>query len=600
MKTRHHAAVVSACALVALVAQDASAQQVVTFGSRTIPVEVDLEVFGSGSASVAFDGQGQALPLISAPEGVRNQIISTAFFDTVNLRVQGNSVGNPPPNASVTEGWFRVGYGGYQNPPSSAFPTTYSRVFGLNGFTGDSFNSNQFDVTSSRTIDIAPGTTSAVAGAGLTHTSGFAGLAEYANGRVSGTLTGQQEMTFPDHIIVLNHGWRQDDLPEVRLAIDTSLSSQIDSGATWVFEKNWDSGGILPTNGYSDGYGRAEGVGRDFARQIDEFVSFGDAFLGSYDPTIHIVGYSLGSVVTAHMVNELDNLNVDVDMATLIDTPLLASSGVNNAPPNSVKSFLAERDDAILFWRQMPEGSVDYVENYYSTADFLNFGQPIAGTGPNVSLGGLPVDRTHSRMDDWYADRVLTDDWATPSLDPTYPIDWDPSDLETAYWDLIEDDLDIDIESNAGKLAFLTGTGLNDIDDFIDSWQITLGQALATADGGVSLIANSPAEISASLDSRSLVYVAFDYELEGGDALLEVSFEGDVLWTSVGNFSGEAFVLLTDIWGDGDLIWTYSGGSAGEVAQLDNLEFMTIAIVPEPSFGVALLGLAGIGFARRR
>lgn len=419
----------------------------------------------------------------------------------------------------------------------------------------------------------------------------------------------------PEHIIVLNHGWQPSligggfdpesvYLQSVYDAITDRYGSQIESGEVVVVATPWEEA-FTGFGSYSSAYRNTEQAGRRVAEEVQSLIEEGVQIDTAYDPTIHIIGHSLGTLVSAYAVNELNEDNIHVDQVTLLDTPRQSSGAIvgDRFDPDSLKAIVASYDDALIFWQLMPQGSVDYVENYYSTRreDYLSipFGQPIAGTGPRINtidgplFVGQGVDESHNGVhNNFYKNLIRDGEWTSPVDGVSYDLVWNPTDIEKSYFR--------DLESLTGvelNLVYLSIDILGN-SDTIDEWQHILGEGVLLDDGGYRLVSRSPSAVEATLDITELLLVEFSYDLSDSDGELFLIFEDQVLWSSLDS-EGLASVLLTDLYGEGSLVWRYESELSGSYADLHDVVFFEIVQVPEPSSFIAFASLFFV-FNRRR
>ncbi|MEM9345774.1 MAG: hypothetical protein AAGB26_04060 [Planctomycetota bacterium] len=294
---------------------------------------------------------------------------------------------------------------------------------------------------------------------------------------------------------------------------------------------------------------------------------------------------------------------------TLLDTPRQASGHlIDTLPdPDSKKARIATFDDALLFWRLMPQGSVDYVENFYSwTGDFrdFEFGQPIAGAGP-LTLSDQNAPQFVGRAEPYdhfdihkqfYKGLIESGEWLTPANNPYYPIAWNPSNLEERYFR--------DLQSLTGwqvDLAKLSISWLGN-SSIIDSWQHNLGRGELLSDGSYRLIAESPSSLQANVSIEDILVVEFDYELSSEEGYLSLFFDDILLWQS-SDVEGEAYILLGDLYGQGQFTWLYdsnASGSYADVSGLTLLEIVDVRAVPEPSSITIVISMIALAGRRRR
>jgi hypothetical protein len=365
---------------------------------------------------------------------------------------------------------------------------------------------------------------------------------------------------------------------------------------------------------YQGSYRATRNAGRDLASKIanryEELSSDG------IPPTIHMIGHSLGSVVNAYAVDSLYSRGIKTDLVTILDSPKEASSAVAKAVGiiGESKQVLAGFDDALLFWKLMPEGSVDFVENLYGndliegTSPVLVFGQPIAGTTPCVSGGcyGLLADgKDHNLWRTFYEPAISGQnvnpnyEWKTPALDGPAPYPssqrWRPDGLLDTFVTAINNLSDTQVYIYGTLVTDFTGNS-----NQIDSWQRHLGTIAFDEQGGVRATSNSPSAFSATTLVDDILGVEFTYAVSGATTgILSLVFENEELWrvdlgSANASLSDTVYVSMEDVFGRGDLVWLYDSEELGSSAYFSKISFVRVVPVPEPPSLVLVLTLGGV------
>lgn len=272
----------------------------------------------------------------------------------------------------------------------------------------------------------------------------------------------------PDSLIILTHGWQPETeqmpgvirhgcvdsetphsrLPELQQAIKTRLSNEIENGEVELIDCRWpeaytgDSPGNMLAGLLQKGAAlvgldifddlllvRAESatpvVGKQVADRIQlKIQSYRDKIDDqTYDPDIHFIGHSLGTLVNAHAIKNIfqDGLTdpskrISIQQATILDSPSVDSS---------------------FFYETMPVNSVEYVENYFGRLPTFGTGTPIKTTGPcsgsicsgfgTASHGHTAI---HAELYSGIVDQTDTfsfEQWVSPALENwNPPVKWNP------------------------------------------------------------------------------------------------------------------------------------------------------------------------------
>ncbi len=331
----------------------------------------------------------------------------------------------------------------------------------------------------------------------------------------------------PENIIILTHGWQPgvdqsligtSRLPEVRQALEQRLIDEDIQDKTLIIEESWPeafvSGVVVPsfepTSNYLFSYRRTRQVGNRIALKLLSLIQENRKNDPNYDPQIHFIGHSLGTMVNAYAVERLlregqldTNNRVTVEQVTILDDPL----GV----------------DRNWFYDFMPFLSVGFVENFYATTfvgSLPRVGDSIPGTFPCVpSSGGTLLcqgeqapNTTHNQVHTgFYANRIGSSAWESPVLPGWNPeIAWDP---QTARLNLQEEVIFVDGE--AFTISPLTA------------------QVIEVSPGRFVLRTNSPASIGGvNSMPEDLQYIRFKFaDLDPSiSASLTLMFDDLILW----------------------------------------------------------------------
>ncbi len=421
----------------------------------------------------------------------------------------------------------------------------------------------------------------------------------------------------PKHIIVLAHGWNNDEAPSVPSYLSTlettvkdRLGDRISSGEVVLVTPTL-SGFYTPfsTEGYATAYGQASNAGDvifsrvnaeiDRANRINKLLNPGSP---DYEPTIHLIGHSLGTVANAFAVDSLHKAGINVDMVTLLDTPLHASYSVaaQIGVSGLTKQKLVSFDDAFLFWSKMPTGSVDYVENFYADPNLRDvsvrspaFGQPIAGTVPceNGGCYGHQVANSNheSVWKQFYSGVVRGTDglpWRTPALygqSEPYQLRWTPTDDLAATVEAFNDSLtDSDAQLWIDSRTTVFGR------DLINDWQRSIGTVIFQ-ENQIEAVSNSPSAFSAFFDPRDVLGMQFEFEVHGTTSgVITLAFDGTEIFRrelSASSLQDVVYVSTFQYTQSGRLEWTFDSDVSGSRAKFSRFTFVRAIAVPEPPIG---------------
>lgn len=427
--------------------------------------------------------------------------------------------------------------------------------------------------------------------------------------------------TNPEHIIVLSHGLspgRDVSDPNYLLELKETIlnrlaSEEVDLDTIHFITPTWGEA-YVPIYRYNSAYTNTRLAGRRLANEVKTLHDVLSE--GRQSPTIHMIGHSLGTIVNAEAVSILNDDQINVDLVTILDSPRQAL--LHLGPETGIKSGnfrknFASFDSALRFYKKMPEGSVDFVQNYYGGKDISGqpaFGQPIAGTlplsGQNFSGLYLP-EMDHTQVwKGYYQDLVQSDlFWKTPALyedSNLYSPDlvWKPSSL---LEDVIERYNGLSL--GQGFVAYFSVNLVIGDSIFIDAVHKTVG-TIAYEESGVRAISNSPSAFSSTADLDAILGLEFSYLVEGAQTgILSLAFEDEILWSINLNESGAPlsdtiYVSVFDLEGIGDLLWTYDSDEIGSSTLFSNFRIVVGIVVPEPTGAMIFLTAACcLGFQRR-
>jgi len=457
-----------------------------------------------------------------------------------------------------------------------------------------------------------------------------------------------EAVTAPSNIVVVTHGW-QDNVPYSEngsylnpianafkdRAVAGVRRSPMTTDDIKFFVPSWEeahtSGNPVlgVQNRYANAFAATEDVGLRLAEDIRKFIEETDSLRKSYfpespdyKPTIQMIGHSLGTAVNAYAVNSLFSSGITTRQVTLLETPKRPSFAVigDIGIIGREKLRFASFDDAFFYWKTMPSGSVDYVENFFAdqtlTDPSLNeirrgiatYGQPIAGTVPceggsysssaQYRCSGREVTgATHTSIwEDYYLglveSRDFFGDFRSLVIDPTgtayfNDFKWNPEPLlETlveAYNSLGDRDL--------RKLYTETLNPFSGGSTAISEYQIMLG-TIEIGNASVTATSNSPSAFAAEFKPDDVLGIMFDYEvLDSTTGILTLTYMGNTIWDvdleesdSIGD---NVFVSTESLFGQGELVWTYDSDEIGSQAIFSDFKLLRLDVrdvaVPEPT-----------------
>lgn len=201
----------------------------------------------------------------------------------------------------------------------------------------------------------------------------------------------------PKNIIIISHGWslngdvlRPGYLHHLTTAIQNRLSREgLQPPDTHIIEFEWPQ--AIDGN-YFRTFNLTKDAGSRLGYIVSNFINQKSYLLGKqYDPMIHFIGHSLGTMVNAYAVQKLTSLNssVTIEQVTILDDPL----GVGYNDP-IIPRFFPTLADEEFFYDILNSNRILYVENFYGT-DMTppppRFGGPIPGSGPYDRIFGRQV-----------------------------------------------------------------------------------------------------------------------------------------------------------------------------------------------------------------
>lgn len=282
----------------------------------------------------------------------------------------------------------------------------------------------------------------------------------------------------PDSIIIFTHGWAgadEIDNPNYLSGLSQAAATRLmESGVTSsqvarlsdadlsldavIFGYDWPEAATrddtplvsLVTNPqtYLYSFQATQSAGNRLADEIVQFItSIRSQHDSEYDPNIHFVGHSLGSMVNTYAIESINSRSTEItiEQKTILDDPL----GVGYQDPIAFSSLLLEMQalglrDVDFFESRLRPGSVEYVENFYADATLSSspaFGGPVPGSGPGAH-GGVEVSTDHIGIwSDFYSDMIENGNWVTPALPGwTAPFTWPGSGVVPLEADIVGTD----------------------------------------------------------------------------------------------------------------------------------------------------------------
>ena len=402
------------------------------------------------------------------------------------------------------------------------------------------------------------------------------------------------------NLVIVTHGWQRGGqligLPEVVSAVEQRLVAEGVDAVTEVVPFEWEEA-VTPGSNlavlqeYRQARAATAMAGQRLAEQIQQFVRDGRAVQPGYNPNIHVIGHSLGTMVNAEAVGQL--IGVDVEQVTILDSPLAPAAELAMRPADPFSH-------APYFYEKMGFGSVEYVENFYGgellSANFV-FGQRIPGAGPGD--GGLFLeDADHLEVpNEFYRALVAgdnsvlgSDEYMMDGLQWNSPLlpDWTSGDI----WN--------PIQTREKRLDVITPVGG---DELIP----VFGNVTILDDGTANLQTASPAIVASGLVTLPDDFSYFEFLADpiSGDGLLTLSFDGETLWYGDFDMIGDDDLILmplADLAGlTGSFEWRLDPlGDDPAVLNVSGVGFSRLVSVPEPSVAVCLSGVLLLSLRRVR
>lgn len=151
---------------------------------------------------------------------------------------------------------------------------------------------------------------------------------------------------------------------------------------------------------YTRAFKATEIVGNRLALKIKTYIDNGAKIKPGYNPNIHFIGHSLGSMVNAFAARQLNVIRklTVIKQFTILDDPLGVGYNDPTLPevclPGKDKVFYAENQK--FFYNVLSATNVKYVENFYATVVcpkilVLRYGGPLPGAGPIDKIAGSSV-----------------------------------------------------------------------------------------------------------------------------------------------------------------------------------------------------------------
>lgn len=389
-------------------------------------------------------------------------------------------------------------------------------------------------------------------------------------------------------LIIVTHGWQPGETYDpngVELAeIETGLVERIvaDGGnmlTTQIINFHWQEAytafGLAE---YDMAKADTQTAGHRLAQQVLDFVAEIEAETGqSFDPNIHFIGHSLGTMVNAYAIGEIfeeTGGSLTVEQMTILDDPIIES--------------LFEVNAADFFYQQLPSGSVEYVENFYASETFTvppQFGGPIAGAGPGEVVGGTTVyhglevqGADHATIvTEFYAPLIPAAGWVSPILPGWTPaITWDSAQGA-------QDNL-----QHRGKLLDWSNLNGNPTAPYtLDHTIGTIQQFLQGGENTISMTPNSPAEFGFNHTFTDDVMLSFNFNFSSViEGTFNVQFGGNIIWSydpALADSAIEdnaALITVSDLAGQTGLLkWVFEpdAGFSG-TAYVNDIEFSALAV----------------------
>jgi len=334
-----------------------------------------------------------------------------------------------------------------------------------------------------------------------------------------------QETGPKDNLIIVTHGLQLggtvNGLPDILNAIDSRIQTETlyDPGLddrTTVIPFLWDESATYRY--FSKAKPSTSRAGAKLASQISQIIRERRETDPNYDPNIHFIGHSLGTLVNAEAIGLIHQWIPDltIEQATMIDTPLSPSNDISDPFDNTISH-------GKFYYETMPFGSVEQVENYYAS-DLPRFGQPISGTSPGGSGLQIP-DANHTTIHtEFYVDLIASSNDFLPDRPELGQMSWNSPILEDGWF----------IETPWDPRPYLSNQiNRRSVDPIALSPLLGLVELLIDQPLRWLLSTNSPSAVSSdSVElTQSVAAVEFDISTDAqvGDVFLY--FNDELLWS---------------------------------------------------------------------
>ena len=354
-----------------------------------------------------------------------------------------------------------------------------------------------------------------------------------------------------------------------------------------VFEYRWRAA-YQPLGGFLGAFGNLQKVldfsplaGQDLADQIQREFQLQTGI--PHNQPFHFVGHSAGTLVNTHAVNVLSQVGMlpEATQLTMLDAPMDFPIGVP-----------AEEVDANFFYSLLPQGTAQYVDNFFGdrAKEFSLLKPFLPGVGDTIA-GAAPVDQSeqfgisHEEMhSEFYSQRIFGPEWITPVLVDAYANRPDPPE-----WIPLSGGPLRRIPGPDARLALDGGLGWRQISEtgFVDEVDdFPLDGVLFT---GLSVAETSPVSISHPVTvpiDATVFNFDFHFLNKGDGDWLSLSFNTNPLWSALGEsfFTSEPLTIsvpIASVAGQtGDLTFTLHGvGEPNAEVLLGNFEFLVFPML---------------------
>ncbi|MFZ1429994.1 MAG: hypothetical protein WAS21_24890 [Geminicoccaceae bacterium] len=211
------------------------------------------------------------------------------------------------------------------------------------------------------------------------------------------------------NIVIITHGLAPGGdfdhpgyLHHLAVAINDRLRSErIATTDTNIMEYEWPEAVVSPASlsqivltykaEYTRAFNATEFAGNRLALKVKTYIDNGAKIKPGYNPNIHFIGHSLGSMVNAFAVRHLNKIRKStvIKQFTILDDPL----GVGYNDPTLRDICISDHyipfypENEKFFYDVLSTTNVKYVENFYATdtcrkTKDIRFGGPLPGAGP--------------------------------------------------------------------------------------------------------------------------------------------------------------------------------------------------------------------------